>query len=210
LKLITVLLIPAVVGMAVLARPVVELIFEHGETGPEASHLIVAALLLYLPGHLLAGYDQVLIFAFYARKNTLLPVAVGVIASGAYILVAFVLFDQYQMRGLVVANTAQFALHTVLMLWLGRGLVGKGGFITLGRTVARVGIASLLMGAASWGVLQWTEREAGADPTGELLVVAIPVATGIVAYVALARMLGILELEQLWYVMRQRLRRVRP
>ena len=70
LKLITVLLVPAVVGMAVLAGPIVRLLFEHGETGPDASRLIVAALLLYLPGHLLAGYDQVLIFAFYARKNT--------------------------------------------------------------------------------------------------------------------------------------------
>ncbi|MEZ4665860.1 MAG: lipid II flippase MurJ [Thermomicrobiales bacterium] len=37
LSLITVLLIPAVVGMAVLAKPIVALLFEHGETGPWAS-----------------------------------------------------------------------------------------------------------------------------------------------------------------------------
>ncbi len=120
LTLITVLLIPAVVGMAVLSNPIVALLFEHGETGREASKLIVAALLLYLPGHLLAGYDQVLIFSYYARKNTLLPVAIGVVASLSYLVVAFSFFDRYQMRGLVFANTFQFAVHTLLMFWFGR------------------------------------------------------------------------------------------
>jgi putative peptidoglycan lipid II flippase len=135
LKLVTVLLVPAVVGMAVLAEPIVSLLFEHGKTGPDASRLIVAALLLYLPGHLLAGYDQVLIFSFYARKNTLLPVVIGVVASLGYLLAAFALFDRYEMRGLVIANSIQFAVHTGLMFcsklvspaWEWRGSFGLCG-----------------------------------------------------------------------------------
>ncbi len=149
-KLITVLLIPAVVGMAVLSQPIVALLFEHGETGPDASKLIVAALLLYLPGHLLAGYDQVLIFSFYARKNTRLPVAIGVFASLSYLVVALGLFDRYQMRGLVFANTFQFAVHTLLMFWFGRRLLGRAGFVSVGDAIVRAGIASLAMGAVVW------------------------------------------------------------
>lgn len=207
LQLITVLLVPAVVGMAVLARPIVRLIFEHGQTGPEASKLIVAALLLYLPGHLLAGYDQVLIFAFYARKNTLLPVIVGVIASLGYLLVAFSLFDRYQMRGLVVANTAQFALHTALMLWFGRGLL-DGGFHQVGSTMARAGIASLAMGAVAWLVWRMVDGFFGRSGFAELIDVAVPVAAGLVTYAIAARLLGIDQLSELLVTFRRRFRPV--
>lgn len=204
LSLITVLLIPAVVGMAVLAKPIVALLFEHGATGPEASHLIVAALLLYLPGHLLAGYDQVLIFSFYARKNTILPVAIGVLASLSYITVALSLFDRYQMRGLVAANSVQFAVHTGLMLWFGRGFLGRDGSVALGSVIARVGGASLVMGVVVWAVWQGLDGRSASLPAAELLVVALPVAVGIAVYLILAQLLRIDELDAVRAIVRQR------
>ncbi len=209
LRTITVLLVPAVVGMAVLAQPIVRLLFEHGETGPDASRLIVAALLLYLPGHLLAGYDQVLIFAFYARKQTLLPVMVGVIASLGYLVAAFALFDRFQMRGLVAANTAQFGLHTVLMLWFGRGLVGRSGFRSLGSTLWRAGVASGAMGVAAWFVWAGIDRSTGPGVAGEFLSVIVPVAAGVAVYGGIARMIGIDELDHVLGTLQRRIRALR-
>ncbi|MCC6674836.1 MAG: polysaccharide biosynthesis protein, partial [Thermomicrobiales bacterium] len=205
LRTITVLLAPAVVGMAVLAKPIVQLLFEHGETGPASSKLIVAALLLYLPGHLLAGYDQVLIFAFYARKQTLLPVLVGVVASLGYLIAAFALFDRFQMRGLVVANTAQFALHTLLMLWFGRSMVGRHGFRSLGSTLWRAAVASGAMGATAWLVWAAVDRTTGAGVTGELISVIVPVTAGVVVYGVITRVLGIDELDQVLGTLRRRI-----
>jgi putative peptidoglycan lipid II flippase len=207
LQLITVLLVPAVVGMAILAGPIVRLLFEHGETGPEASKLIVAALLLYLPGHLLAGYDQVFIFAFYARKNTWLPVIVGIVASGGYLVAAFSLFDRYQMRGLVAANTAQFALHTVLMIWFGRGMLGRSGFLDIGRIVFRAGIASAGMGIVVWLVWCLVDRFSIGAMAGELIEVVVPVAVGIAVYGLAARLLGLNELDRFLETIARRFRR---
>jgi putative peptidoglycan lipid II flippase len=204
LTLITVLLVPAVVGMAVLARPIVGLLFEHGETGPEAGKLIVAALLLYLPGHLLAGYDQVLIFSFYARKNTLLPVVIGVVASASYLLVALSLFDRYEMRGLVFANTVQFAIHTLLMFWFGRRLLGRSGFLQVGNAIVRSGIASLTMGAVAWAVWTLLDEIAKGWLGSELMVVVAPVAAGIAVYLGAARLLHIEELDQFVALLRRR------
>ncbi|MCO5222611.1 MAG: murein biosynthesis integral membrane protein MurJ [Thermomicrobiales bacterium] len=206
MKLITVLLVPAVVGMAVLARPIVALLFEHGQTGPEAADLIVAALLLYLPGHLLAGYDQVLIFSFYARKNTRLPVVIGVVASVGYIVTAFALFDRYQMRGLVVANTAQFAVHTVLMLWFGRRVITLDGFRSLAGTIARSAGASAGMAVAAWGAWRLTGRWFGSLRIAELIEVLVPIIAGAFVYAIAARALRITELDQLVQTIRQRLR----
>lgn len=206
LTLITVLLVPAVVGMAVLADPIVALLFEHGETGADAANLIVAALLLYLPGHLLAGYDQVLIFSFYARKNTVLPVAIGVIASISYLVVALALFDRYQMRGLVFANTFQFAVHTLLMFWFGRGLLGRAGFLQVGRSIVQASLASLAMGVVAWLVWQGVEDVAGSGLAGEIIDVALPVLAGAGVYLLAARLLHIEELNRFLEVIGQRFR----
>ena len=138
LMIVSLLIIPAVLGMAALSVPIVDLLFEQGSTGPEAGHLIVIALLIYLPGHLLAAYDQVLIFAFYARQNTILPVTIGIIASSSYFLAAPVLASRYEMAGLVAANSIQLAIHTVAMLVLGRRTFGSRPFAGLPAVVIRI------------------------------------------------------------------------
>ncbi|MEZ4506081.1 MAG: lipid II flippase MurJ [Thermomicrobiales bacterium] len=168
LSLITVLLIPAVVGMAVLAKPIVALLFEHGETGPEGVPANRGRIAALPPGHLLAGYDQVLIFSFYARKNTLLPVAT--VSSRARVTWSSrsACSDRYQMRGLVAANSVQFAVHTALMFWFGRSFLGRTGFSALGSVVARAGLASMLMGGLVWSVWRAIERRTVATPGAEL------------------------------------------
>ena len=62
--MVTVLILPATAGLAVLARPIATLLFGHGETGADGVDAITIALLGYLPGTLAAAFDQVLIFAF--------------------------------------------------------------------------------------------------------------------------------------------------
>ncbi len=104
LRMVTVLVIPAAFGMAVLSWPIVRLIFFHGATTREGAELIWLALLLYLPGTLFAGFDQVLIFAFYARQNTKLPQLVGIIAVVVYFIFALSLYQPLGMAGLVIGE----------------------------------------------------------------------------------------------------------
>ena len=123
LRYVTILIVPAVFGMAVLARPLVGVIFQHGETGPAEASSIALVLLGYLPGTLFAAFDQVLIYAFYAQQSTWTPVLVGVVASGGYFVVAAVVADRYGALGLAIANSVQFVVHTLVLGWLGRSLL---------------------------------------------------------------------------------------
>ena len=87
-RLISFLILPATVGLAVLARPIIAVLFQHGAFGAEDTALTALALLLYLPGLPAAAIDQMLIFSFYARKDTVTPVLVGVMSTGVYLVVA--------------------------------------------------------------------------------------------------------------------------
>jgi putative peptidoglycan lipid II flippase len=195
LRMIAVLVVPATVGLAVLAGPAVRLLFQHGATTDAGARAITLALLIYLPGTLFAAFDQALIFAWYARQNTLTPQIVGVLAVGVYFVVALSLVGVFGMAGLVAANSAQFIFHTLVMAALARALLarhpaGRPAFDTprLVRTLRDCALASGVMAVAAGG-LAWL-LEAGLPVAGggaahlgrELLLVALPAAAGVAVY----------------------------
>jgi putative peptidoglycan lipid II flippase len=191
LAMVTVLIVPAVLGLAALARPVVDLLFQHGQTDSDGARLISIALLGYLPGTLCAAYDQVLIYAFYARRNTLWPVVVGVAATSVYFAVALSAGRRYGMIGLVAANSLQFAAHVAIMLVLVRREIGPVWTRRLRVTVRQSATAAALMAGAAlvlWlmAAALWPEPGGGAARAArELALFAFPAGVGALCYIAL-------------------------
>ncbi len=145
LKFVALLIFPATLGMAALSWPIVTLLFYHGATDLVGARAIWIALLGYLPGTVFAAFDQVLIFAAYARQNTRTPVLVGVLSVGVYFLVALTLVRPLGMLGLVLGNTAQFIAHTLVMWWILRRWLGRVGDGTVARTLRASLSAALVM-----------------------------------------------------------------
>ena len=78
-------MIPAAAGLIVLQLPIVMLLFQHGKSTFYNSQLIAIALQNYSYQLPFIAIDQLLLSAFYARKNTLTPVLVGFISFGGYL-----------------------------------------------------------------------------------------------------------------------------
>jgi putative peptidoglycan lipid II flippase len=159
LRLVLVLIIPATAALFVLARPVIALLFEHGDFTPADTQQTALALRWYLAGLTFAAIDQPLIFAYYARQNTLTPALVGLLGVGFYLAAALLptLTRPMQMTDLVIANSVQLTGHALVMLWLinrQSPLKGRG----LGLTAAKALTAALVMGAALWLALPALEN----------------------------------------------------
>ena len=190
-RLVTVLILPAVFTLAVLARPVTRLLFEHGETGPSEARSIAIVLVAYLPGTLFAAFDQILIYAFYARRSTWIPVLVGVGAVGAYFAVAAALSDRYGAAGLAIANSVQFISHTLILGWLFRrrlaGIVGRYLPALIWATAGAIACAATAF------VTAWLVRRSTSGWIDEFGAVLLPVAVGGAIYVAVIMRSGIDE-----------------
>ncbi|MFQ5855226.1 MAG: murein biosynthesis integral membrane protein MurJ [Anaerolineae bacterium] len=208
LRMILVLIIPATVGIFVLAEPVIQLLFEHGEFVPFDTLQTSRALRLYLFGLPGAAIDWPLIFAFYARKDTLTPALVGVVAVLIYLAVAPTLAFVAGMGflGLVVANSVQLTSHAVIMLVLLHrrvdGVRGSG----LVETAAKTGLAALVMGGVVWvsaGRLPSMIKVAGIP--GQLLVVGSATAIGLATYALLGTLLRVEEVGLIWTRIQQKL-----
>lgn len=153
LTMVTVLIFPATFALATLSDPISRLLFGYGATTEVGVNQISLALLGYLPGTLMAAYDQVLIFSFYSRQNTRLPVLIGIAAVFVYFLFAYSLVGRFGMMGLVLANSAQFIFHTVVIWWFGRSAFGWSPPTPLRQLIPRIAISALLASIIAW--LAW-------------------------------------------------------
>jgi putative peptidoglycan lipid II flippase len=203
LVMVTILIVPAVLGLAAISEPTVALLFEHGETGSDDARLIVLALLGYLPGTLFAAYDQVLIYAFYARRNTWWPVLVGIAATLVYFAVAIPAGRAWGMIGLVAANSAQFVAHAIIMWMLTRKVLGGDGWERLRTVVVRclaAGVVTSIAVLAVWFGLDSILPEPASTALRtlcELLLVGVPAAIGAVIFAVLLNRTGVEEATEL-------------
>ena len=184
LRYVTILIVPAVFGMAVLARPLVGLLFEHGETGGAEASSIAIVLLGYLPGTLFAAFDQVLIYAFYARQSTWTPVLVGVAASLGYFAVAAVVAGRYGALGLAIANSVQFVVHTLILGWLGRSLLA-GFWRRFAGLLGLCGGAAAVCAAVALAAVGLSRLALADGAARELIEVSTAAALGGAAYAAI-------------------------
>lgn len=193
LRMVLVLIVPATIGLWVLAQPTVRLIAQHGEFTAADAYWTAAALRYYLFGLVFAGLDWPLNFAFYARNDSRTPALVGVFSVLVYLVVALSLLDRLGFLGLALADGAKHAAHALVMFWL---LQRRDGPLRQGvtRTVFATLAAGLAMGAVVWvmaAALLDRLGEAGLLP--RLAVVILPAAAGGLIYYLLLRALRLPE-----------------
>jgi putative peptidoglycan lipid II flippase len=186
IKVVLLLIVPAAVGLATLARPIVAL-FESNQFSPEDTRVTAWALLLYLPGLPAAAIDQMLLFAFYAHKRTLTPNLVQGAAIGIYTLTALSLLNWTQLGvgALVLGNSAQWISHALILWLLSRRLFDLSG-LRLGEATLKCGVASAAMAACVWLVASLLPAA-----IGSLLTVAIAGGIGAAVYFGVCALLRV-------------------
>ncbi|MBN2305926.1 MAG: murein biosynthesis integral membrane protein MurJ [Anaerolineae bacterium] len=207
LRLAIVLIIPAAVGLFVLAEPVVSLIFEHGKSDATDTDIMVLALRLYLLGLPFAAVDLLLVFAFYARQNTLTPALIGVVSLAAYMVVAIYLLPWYSFFALMIADSVKHLVHSGISAWLlGRGIGGYGDQRLLKTTVktcfAAAGMGTLTFGTAA--LLAYGLPD-GLGMAERAVIVTGAGGIGLVSFAALGSVLGLEEWRWVQQIIRQRL-----
>jgi len=155
LRLVLVLVVPATIGLLVVGQVGIRIILQHGVFSAYDTTQVTKTLFFYLPGLVFAAIDQPLVFAFYARKDTVTPVLVGVLGVGAYLLVGPALAFTFHVGyiGLVIANSVQLTVHCIVLWVLLERRVGTMAGQGLLNTSARTSIAAAAMGIAMIGTL---------------------------------------------------------
>ena len=207
LRGVLLLSIPASIGLILLRRPVVAMIYQEGNFTAFSTDMVAWALLWYAAG--LVGHCVVEITsrAFYALHDTRTPVAIGVAAMTLNILFSLLfsrLFTQWGLPphgGLALANSLATGLETVGLLVLMRGRLNGLEGRTILRAAGSALAAALVMGACLW---LWSSY---GPVQGDALLTISGIALGGLVYGALLVLLRVGEVQQVWAVVLSRIRR---
>jgi len=162
-------------------------------------------LRIYLLGLPFAAVDQMLVFASYARKDTLRPAVVGVASMVVYTAAALLLIRPLGLLSLMVADAVKHVVHTLLMLWLLRREWGELSGLAVTGTLLKSTLAAGVMGAAAYGLIlllgPWLTL---VGTMRWLLEVAAAGSMAFLLYLALAYLLHIPEVKTLPGLIRRR------
>jgi putative peptidoglycan lipid II flippase len=178
LRLTLALLIPSMVGMIVLARPVVRLLFERGEfTAARSTPMTVDALVFYAAGLFAYGGTKVVVQAFYSLKDTVTPMKVAASIVGLNVALNLILVRYMGLRGLALATAISAAVgFSALCLLLRRRLRDiRGGEIW--KAVGKVVVVSCPVGI-SLHLVSLALEPLAVDIWGKLLQVGVSVVVG--------------------------------
>jgi putative peptidoglycan lipid II flippase len=210
LRLALVLIVPATLGLLVLAQPIIALVFEHGKFTAYDTLWTVRALRYYLIGLVFATVDWPLNYAFYARQDTLTPALVGVLSVGVYLAVALSLLQPLGMLGLVLADSAKHFSHALTMLYLTWRRAGSLAGLGLGQAALKAllaaGVMAGLMALALSGAEALVTHLEMSGLSGNLLRVGLAGSVGALAYVGLITLLRVDEVSLIRSLVRRRLR----
>jgi len=207
LRMVIVLIVPAIAGLFILGRPLIQLVFEHGHFTAVDTYWVTLALYGYLAGLFFASIDWPLNYAFYARQDTLTPALVGLLSVAVYLAVAIPLVGPLGMMGLVLADSAKQASHALTMVILLRRRVGplRGGVsVTFLKSVGAAAGMALVIWLASQGLDRFLTIPGVA---GKVMVVELPATAGGALYIRLALAFRMGDLGVLWGALQRRLAR---
>lgn len=197
--------IPAAVGLMVLARPIIEVLFERGAFGAAETEATALALIAFVAG--LPAYALIKVFtpAFFARGDTKTPVRIAAFAVVANTILNIAL--------MLVLDHVGIALGTAIASWLNAGalcllLIRRGLFsadMRLRRRGPRLILAGALMAVLLQIALEVTQPWFDGSPLAvRALLLGGLIGFGGMVFFALANMLGGVSLAELVARLRRR------
>jgi putative peptidoglycan lipid II flippase len=182
--------IPSAVGLMVLRREVISVLFERGAFDAEAVDLTSAALLFYAAGLFAFSGVRVMAPAFYAIKDTRTPVYIAAATLLSHVILCSLLSPRLGLPGIALSDSISATLNLSLLLLL----FSRRNHMSLTRpfigAVAVFAAAGGLMGVATRPVLDWTRSLLGASRFQEAGALLITLSVMTIFYFVLCAAFG--------------------
>jgi putative peptidoglycan lipid II flippase len=207
LRIVSFITIPAAVGLILLRRPIVQVLFQHGQFVAESTSLTAHALFFYSLGLPAFAAIKLITPMYYSTQDTWTPARVGAwsLTTNIVLNAIFLLFFYRSLSNgspaLASSLAAYFNFGALFLLFRKRyGPLGASGLVA---SLIKIAVCAVAMAAVSYFGL----RIAGFSSAGHLLTQAALLVAVILAstavYFGLAWMLRCEELREFWQLLRR-------
>lgn len=189
------IMIPASVGLAALAEPIIRTVYERGSFDSLSTLHTSRALLCYAPGLVVFSAAKIFIPLFYAHKDTRTPVKIGAYTVLANLMLNLlfirILPEGWKHAGLALGTSISSLLQVAALAWISRRRYADPHWAAIAVSWGRQLICCVPMVFAARKILQVT----AGIPLPLSLLAAIGAA--MISYAVSARLLRAPELREL-------------
>ncbi len=181
------LTLPSSIGLAVMARPLIEVIYQRGAFDAHATAETALALQAYAIG--LAGYSgiKILVPCFYALNETRIPPRVSFIGIGLNLALAALFFFWFKLghMGLALTTGLVAIINFLQLLWAMSGRVDLGSPLRWTDFFTKVSFAGFACGAVAFAGTTFLFDPLHQTVYGKFVVVRATVMLAVIAVAAL-------------------------
>ncbi len=204
LELALLLTVPAAIGLAVAAQPILAVLFQHGKFTAADTAQTWPALAAYAAGLPAFVLVRVMAPGFFARQDTKTPVRIAAFTMLVNVALTVALGLTLAQLGIAIALSTAGWVNAVLLIAV---LLRRGHFALdrrARRALPRILLAALGMGALLLLLQQWALADAfAAGFAVKLLALIADIGAGMLGFALLALALGLAD----WRMIKARLAR---
>jgi putative peptidoglycan lipid II flippase len=196
LRQIAFLLVPAAVVSAVLAEPIIRILYQHGKWHPADTPVVAGALAAFSAGLVFIGAMLLLNRAFFSLQSNWLPTA---IALGNLFLngVLDLAFYRFGVWGIALSTALCNVAGTWALVVLLRRRLGRIDGGALASSVTRIAVASAVAGGIAIVLWRPLDGALGRSFPAQVVSVGVPLLAAVGGYLASCRLLQVEELNTL-------------
>jgi putative peptidoglycan lipid II flippase len=197
-------LLPATAALLALSDPIIRLVYQRGEFDPHDTQIVATALFWFAFSLPTNGVYLLQTRTFFSLQKPWQATGLAVIDLVVSAIAAFALYKPFGVGGIVagtgIGTSAAVFAQTYILRRKFHGL-------ELGRllsTVIRISLASAALAAVGWLVWDVLDSALGRSTAAQIISLGTGMVLGAAAYLGVAWMLRIAELEQILRLLRRR------
>ena len=203
LRLISFFLIPASAAAAVLATPIVRLLYQHEHFTASQTTVVAPCLAAFSLGLTFNGTMLMLNRGFFSLQSPWIPswVAFGNLGLNA---VLDAVFYRFGIWGIPLSTSLVNIAGTGALLILFRRRMGGFELAETARSFVLVAVASVGLAAVAWGTWRLLDSGLGRSLPAQIVSLGLGLVLGYAAFFGACRLLGVRELETMLRLRRAR------
>jgi putative peptidoglycan lipid II flippase len=196
LRHIVFLLAPTAIVSAVLAEPIIRILYQRGHWTPSQTPVVAGALAAFSAGLVFNGAMLMLNRSFFSLQSNWIPtwVALGNLGLNAILDFAFYRFGTW---GIPLATAVCNAVSTVVLVVLLRRLIGPLGGPGTVATYAKIVVASVVLAPVAYGLWHVIDSALGRSFPAQFLSLGVALAAAVGIYYILCRAFRVNEMQAL-------------
>jgi putative peptidoglycan lipid II flippase len=189
--------IPASVGLAILAEPIIALIFQHGHFTAFDTNQTASALVFYTLGLFAYSGVKVVVPVFYALNDTKYPVLGSFLAVCTNFILIILTLSSLQHRAIALATSLSMILNFMFLSIMLYFKVNGYPLQHLSRCLAKICLAAGIMGLSVHLLTQRLQSLLSAGLGSRLLALLAVMTAGLLVYGAVIFVLKVPEFQEL-------------